>query len=153
MPQQNCIRIQVTSHQTLCKHSSLVHASEGHCTSLAPKHRPYEPFTDTYVAHYGSLLWSVIPNLVAQIWNFQNIVLPISPKFQASQTICRFPNSYFDFLESEWYGNHPKICSGAHFPSTLGWRKHVFCQKLTFLKRITRNRFDNPGSFWSIESL
>ena len=29
-------------------------------------------------------------------------------------------------------------------------RKHVFCQKLTYFKRIMRNRFDNPRSICSI---
>ena len=44
-------------------------------------------FDQCYVAHYGSLLWSAIQNLVAQIWNFQNKnekKHDISPKFRAS---------------------------------------------------------------------
>ena len=56
----------------------------------------------------------------------------------------------------EWYRKCSKIRSGGRFLNlsvSKNLREDIFLQKLTFLKRIIQNRFDNPGSIWSIESI
>ena len=52
--------------------------------------------------------------------------------------------------------NDPEIVLEVDFWTRLGpqnVRENIFCQKLTFLKRIIQNRFDNPTLIWPIESI
>ena len=61
--------------------------------------------------------------LGSQIWNFQNIFLPILVKFRASRTIWRDPVKHTGQNNSEWYRNYPQIRSGGRFLNILGPKK------------------------------
>ena len=57
----------------------------------------------------------IILILGLQIWNFQNICLPILAKFRAFRTIWRDPVKHTGQNNSEWYRKCPQIRSGGRF--------------------------------------